>query len=42
MKPMREKIELLEDIQTSIAQIDSGAGFEHSEAENAVLERIGK
>lgn len=39
---MREKIELLEDIQTSIAQIDSGAGIEHREAEKAVLERIGK
>ncbi|MBU4263266.1 MAG: type II toxin-antitoxin system Phd/YefM family antitoxin [Proteobacteria bacterium] len=39
---MQEKIELLEDIQTTIAQIDSGAGIEHSEAKNAVLERIGK
>jgi len=26
---MQEKIELLEDVQTSVAQIDSGKGIEH-------------
>ncbi|MCK5340594.1 MAG: type II toxin-antitoxin system Phd/YefM family antitoxin [Desulfobulbaceae bacterium] len=39
---MQEKIELLEDVQTSITQIDSGAGIEHSKAKAAVLGRIGK
>jgi len=39
---MQEKIELLEDVQTSIAQIDSGAGIEHKEAKATVLERIKK
>ena len=39
---MQEKLELLEDVQTSVAQIDAGAGVEHNEAKAAVLERIGK
>ena len=39
---MREKIELLEDVQISMAQIDAGSGVEHSKAKEAVLERIGK
>ncbi|MBA3016309.1 MAG: type II toxin-antitoxin system Phd/YefM family antitoxin [Proteobacteria bacterium] len=39
---MQEKIELLEDIQTSIAQIEAGAGIKHSKAKEAILGRIGK
>lgn len=39
---MQAKIELLEDVQTSIAQIDAGGGVEHNEAKEAILERIGK
>ena len=39
---MQEKIELLEDVQTSISQIDSGVGIEHSEAKDMVLGRIVK
>lgn len=39
---MQEKIELLEDVQTSIAQINAGAGIEHNEAKAAILARIGK
>ena len=37
---MQEKIELLEDVQTSIAQIDAGTGIAHSEARAAILRRI--
>ena len=37
---MQEKIELLQDMQTSIAQIDSGAGIAHKDAKAAILERI--
>ncbi len=39
---MQEKIELLEDVQTSIAQIDAGAGIEHNEAKATILGRIEK
>ncbi len=39
---MLEKIELLEDVQTSIAQIDSGEGIEHSKAKDIVLGQIEK
>ncbi|MFO7830726.1 MAG: type II toxin-antitoxin system Phd/YefM family antitoxin [Desulfuromonadaceae bacterium] len=39
---MQEKIELLEDVQTSTAQIDAGAGFEHNKAKAAILGRIEK
>lgn len=39
---MQEKIELLQDIQTSIAQIDLGHGSNHSKAKASVLKRIGK
>ncbi|MBI5140990.1 MAG: type II toxin-antitoxin system Phd/YefM family antitoxin [Nitrospirae bacterium] len=38
---MQDKIELLQDIQTSISQVESGAGVEHSDAKAAVLKRIG-
>jgi len=37
---MQEKIELLEDVQTSIAQIDAGVGIEHKQAKAAILGRI--
>ncbi|MBU0728616.1 MAG: type II toxin-antitoxin system Phd/YefM family antitoxin [Proteobacteria bacterium] len=37
---MQEKIELLEDVQTSIAQLDAGAGIEHKKAQATILERI--
>ncbi len=39
---MQDKIELLEDVQRSLAQVDAGAGIEHSEAKAAILERIEK
>ena len=39
---MQEKIELLEDVHTSIAQIDAGSGIKHNEAKEAILRRIGK
>lgn len=39
---MQEKIELLEDVQTSIAQIDSGEGIEHSKAKDIILGQIEK
>ncbi len=37
---MQEKIELLEDVQTSLSQIDAGAGIEHNKAKATILERI--
>jgi antitoxin YefM len=39
---MQEKIELLSDIQTSIKQIDAGAGLSHDAAKENVLKRIRK
>lgn len=39
---MQEKIELLQDVQTSMGQIESGAGIEHEDAKAAVLKRIRK
>lgn len=39
---MQEKIELLQDLQTAMAQVDAGAGTEHEAARAAVLDRIGK
>lgn len=39
---MQEKIELLQDVQMSIEQIDSGTGIKHEEAKAAILGRIGK
>lgn len=39
---MQDKIELLQDIQTSISQIDDGQGIKHGEAKAAVLGRIKK
>jgi antitoxin YefM len=39
---MQENIELLQDMQTSIAQIESGQGIKHSAARASVLKRIRK
>jgi prevent-host-death family protein len=39
---MQEKIELLGDIQLSIAQIDAGKGIEHTMAKETLLSRINK
>ncbi len=39
---MREKIELLEDIQASITQINDGKGINHGDAKNMVLSRLEK
>ncbi len=39
---MQEKIELLQDIQTSIAQLESGTGIDHDAAKAYVLKRVGK
>lgn len=37
---MQEKIELLQDVQTSITQINNDKGIEHSDAKKEVLSRI--
>ncbi|MBC8318893.1 MAG: type II toxin-antitoxin system Phd/YefM family antitoxin [Desulfobulbaceae bacterium] len=39
---MQEKMELLEDVQTSIAQLNAGNGVEHSKAKASILGRIAK
>ncbi len=39
---MQEKIELLQDIQTSISQLENGGGIENNEAKAMVLKRVGK
>lgn len=39
---MQEKPELLQDVQTSIRQLESGEGIEHNDAKAAVLKRIRK
>ena len=39
---MREKIELLEDIQTSITQLNEGKGINHADAKNMVLSKLEK
>ena len=39
---MQEKIELLQDMQTSIRQIEAGQGIEHDHAKATVLKRIRK
>jgi prevent-host-death family protein len=39
---MQEKIELLQDIQTSISQIEGGQGVNHGQARSKVLKRIGR
>ena len=37
---MQEKIELLEDIHTSISQLEAGNGVSHQDARQEVLQRI--
>lgn len=37
-----ERIELLEDIQTSEKQIEKGKGVEHEKAKALILKKIGK
>ena len=39
---MQEKIELLQDIHTSIGQIEAGQGIEHEDAKSNVMKRIRK
>lgn len=39
---MQEKIELLQDIQTSIGQIEAGHGIEHENAKSSIMKRIRK
>jgi antitoxin YefM len=39
---MQEKLEMLQDIQTSIAQLESGAGIDHDAAKADVLKRVSK
>ena len=39
---MQERIELLQDIQTSIGQIETGQGIDHDHAKATVLKRIKK
>ena len=39
---MQERIEVLQDIQTSISQIESGQGIDHDHARGSVLKRIRK
>ena len=39
---MREKLELLEDIQTSITQLNEGKGVDHEDAKNMVFSRLEK
>ena len=37
---MQEKIELLTEVQTSLGQLENGAGIEHDNAKETVLKRI--
>jgi antitoxin YefM len=39
---MQEEIELLQDVQTSLGQIEAGQGIEHEKAKASGLKRIGK
>jgi len=39
---MQEKIELLQDIQTSISQLENGEGIENNDAKAMVMKRVGK
>ena len=39
---MQERIELLQDIQTSIGQIEAGQAIDHDHAKATVLKRIRK
>nr|NJM04544.1 hypothetical protein [Desulfobacula sp.] len=37
---MQEKIELLNDVQTSLNQIENGLGLDHEDAMKIILERV--
>ena len=39
---MQEKLELLTDIQTSLNQLEKGAGISHEDAKEKVLKRVQK
>lgn len=39
---MQEKIEILQDIQTSLSQIENGDGIAHDEAKEKILKDITK
>ncbi|MDP2646829.1 MAG: type II toxin-antitoxin system Phd/YefM family antitoxin [Desulfobacterales bacterium] len=39
---MQEKIELLSDIQTSLNQLEKGAGINHKDAKEKLLKRVPK
>jgi len=39
---MQEKLELLQDIQTSISQIENGEGVTHKDAREMILSRAAK
>ena len=39
---MQERIELLQDVQTSISQMENRQGVEHDAARASVVKRIGK
>jgi len=39
---MQEKIELLQDIHTSIGQLENGEGIDSNDAKAMVLKRVGK
>ncbi len=39
---MQEKLELLTDIQTSLSQLEKGAGLSHEAAKKQVLKRVQK
>jgi len=39
---MREKIELLSDIQTSLNQLEKGGGISHRDAKKKLLKRVPK
>jgi prevent-host-death family protein len=39
---MQEKIELLQDLQTSISQLENGGGIENNAAKAIVLKRVEK
>ncbi|OPY67298.1 MAG: Antitoxin RelB [Syntrophorhabdaceae bacterium PtaU1.Bin034] len=39
---MEEKLELLQDIQTSVSQIEASQGIDHTDAKACVLRRIKK
>ena len=39
---MQEKIELLSDIQTSLNQLEKGAGISHKDAKEKLLKRVPK